>query len=174
MYCPHSGNRHPLHLGHPHLHPHFPRGNREKKSPWNPRQTSSWATKSPSTGQGSELERPAGSGLPASGQDRHLPDLVPGASPLGCYQQMQRSVSSYGQRRFSASSSSYWLFSGHMLSCYAHQVASQFFYFSSFRNSGLNVKDTEKWSRFVISVHLTPQEILLAQQKTGTLYLIKV
>lgn len=30
MYCPHLGNRHPLHLGHPHLHLHFPRGNGEK------------------------------------------------------------------------------------------------------------------------------------------------
>lgn len=30
MYCLHLGNHHPLHLGHPHLHPHFPTGKGEK------------------------------------------------------------------------------------------------------------------------------------------------
>lgn len=104
-------------------------------------------------GQGSDSDRPAGGpsasvlygrDLLAARPDRHTTDLVPGASPPGCYQQMQRSVSSYGQRHFSASSSAYWLFSGHMLSCCAHQVASRFFYFSSFHNSVLNVKDREK------------------------------
>ena len=49
-----------------------------------------------------------------------------------------------------------------MLSYYAHQVVSQFFYFSSFRSSVLNVYDKEKWSSFIIFVYLKPQEILLS------------
>lgn len=83
-------------------------------------------------------------------------------------------VSSYEQKHFSASFSSYWLSSGHMLSYYAHQVASQFFYFSSSHNSVLNMYDKEKWSSFIIFVYLKPQESLSAQQQKDTLYLIKV
>lgn len=61
-----------------------------------------------------------------------------------------------------------------MLSYCVHQAASQFFYFSSSHNSVLNVNDKKKMKQFIMFVHLKPQEILLAQQKTGTLYLIKV
>lgn len=58
-----------------------------------------------------------------------------------------------------------------MLSYYAHLVVSQFFYFSSFHNSVLNVNDKEKLSCFIIFVHLNPQEVLLAQQKIDMLHI---
>lgn len=142
-YCPHLENHHLLHRGHPHLHPHFPSGKWEKVH-WKSGQSRSGATKPSSTGQGSQWERP---GILSEFPDvTGKSDFIPEESPLGYYQQMQRSVSSYEQKHFSASFSSYWLFSGHMLSYCAHQAASQFFYFSSSHNSALNVNDKEKWS----------------------------
>lgn len=49
-YCPHLENRHLLHRGHPHLHPHFPRGKWENVH-WKSGQTSAGATKPSSTGR---------------------------------------------------------------------------------------------------------------------------
>lgn len=49
MYYLHLGNRHLLHLGPPHLHPHFPRGQGEMCH-WNSTQISSWTTKPSSIG----------------------------------------------------------------------------------------------------------------------------
>lgn len=77
----------------------------------------------------------------------HITDLIPGVSPLGYCQQMQKSVSSYEQKYFSAFFSSYWFFSGHKINYYAHRVVSQFFYFSSFHNSVLNRNDQREGKR---------------------------
>lgn len=56
MYCLHLGNHHPLHLGPPHLHPHFPRG-QGKTCHWNSRQISSWTTKPSSLARDSNLKK---------------------------------------------------------------------------------------------------------------------
>jgi hypothetical protein len=57
---------------------------------------------------------------------------------------MQKNASSYEQKYSSAFFSSYCFFSGHKINYYAHRVASQFSYFSSFHNSALNINDQKE------------------------------
>lgn len=124
-YCPRSASR-PLRPRRPHPQPRFPAGGADKFTDTQDR---------PVPGR---LPRKGGLAAPAP---MGAAGLLPAGTPPACYPQTRRSVSSCEQKHSSASFSSYWLFSGHMLSCCALQVAFQFFYFSSCRNSVLNVKE---------------------------------
>lgn len=170
MCCPHLRTHHLHHLHHPHLLPHFPK-RKGKKSHWNSgRSSNHWTTNhllsrdwDYKAVQVLRMQTVKQRSL-APTKNGCVTDLIPGVSPLGYCQQMQKPVSSYEQKYFSAFFSSYWPFSGHKLNYYDHQVASRFFYFSSFHNSVLNdQKEGKKYLHYCC----VPQNhrIQLAQQK---------